>query len=104
MGGQTADRGASGWALDGGRRGGGLVCSVIAGTYNGTAGAASTFTPVELWDITVATHGKDFEFTTKAGHNTLLFVRRGGIVLSDGSQLGGQQVCACFWGGLFLSE
>ena len=71
---------------------------VIAGECNSTSGAASTFTPVNLWDIVMHTPSVPFTFNIPAGHNTVLFVRRGSIEVSDGEggsnnkQLGGQQV------------
>ena len=64
---------------------------VIAGDYNSTGGAATTFTPVNLWDIVMHTPSVPFAFIIPAGHNTVLFVRRGSIEL-EGQQLGGQQV------------
>ena len=69
---------------------------VIAGSYNSTGGAATTFTPVNLWDIVMRTASLPYLFEIPAGHNTVLFVRRGSIEVSDGGgsnqQLGGQQV------------
>ena len=52
---------------------------VVAGDYNGTVGAATTFTPVNLWDIVLPTPGKAFTLSIPAGHNSILFVRRGSI-------------------------
>eukprot|EP00930_Biecheleria_cincta_P089818 TRINITY_DN79163_c0_g1_i1.p1 TRINITY_DN79163_c0_g1~~TRINITY_DN79163_c0_g1_i1.p1 ORF type:complete len:337 (+),score=51.61 TRINITY_DN79163_c0_g1_i1:85-1095(+) len=69
---------------------------VIAGDYNSTSGVASTFTPVNLWDIVMRAPSRPYTFDIPAGHNTVLFVRRGSIEVSDGDgsnqQLGGQQV------------
>lgn len=56
---------------------------VIAGNYAGTQGAAATFSPVELWDIKINA-GKRIELTVPDGHNAMLFVCRGSIVLQDG--------------------
>jgi quercetin 2,3-dioxygenase len=53
---------------------------VIAGSYAGIQGAATTFSPVELWDIKVNA-GKAIELKMPAGHNAMLFVRSGDIVL-----------------------
>jgi hypothetical protein len=53
---------------------------VIAGSYAGTRGAATTFSPVELWEIKVNA-GKRVELTVPDGHNAMLFVLRGNIVL-----------------------
>ena len=82
-------------ALPSGVRADGHV-RLIAGDYNSTKGAATTFTPVNLWDIVMATPSLPHVFNIPAGHNTVLFVRRGSIEVSDGEgssqQLGGQQV------------
>ena len=59
---------------------------VIAGSYAGTQGAATTFSPVELWDIKIKA-GKAVELKVPAGHNAMLFVRRGSISL-DGNKVG----------------
>jgi hypothetical protein len=59
---------------------------VIAGNYAGTRGAATTFSPVELWDIKINA-GKTVELKVPAGHNAMLFVRRGNISL-DGYKAG----------------
>ena len=37
---------------------------VIAGNFNGVKGAASTHTQVDMWDITIVTMNKEFEFET----------------------------------------
>lgn len=60
---------------------GGIV-EVIAGEYNGAAGAASTFTPVNLFNAklnkdTVAT------FSFPAKHNSALLVIEGSIIVND---------------------
>lgn len=55
---------------------------VIAGSYEETSGAASTFSPVTLWDITLNT-GKSVELKVNEGDNTMLFVRRGKLVLGN---------------------
>lgn len=52
---------------------------VIAGDFAGIQGAASTFSPVNLWDIKLNA-GKSVELTVPDGHNTMLFVRHGKIV------------------------
>lgn len=52
---------------------------VIAGDFNGTKGPAKTFTTVNLWDIGLTKKDKEFELVFEEGHNTLVFVRRGGV-------------------------
>ncbi|MES1982129.1 MAG: pirin family protein [Pseudomonadota bacterium] len=58
---------------------------IIAGDFAGTPGAASTFSPVNLWDIQLRA-GKQVELTVPAGHTTLLFVRNGKLSV-DGKTL-----------------
>ncbi len=55
---------------------------VIAGSYGETLGAASTYSPVNLWVIQVAA-GKRVELTVPEGHNNMLFIRQGKIKLDD---------------------
>lgn len=58
---------------------------VIAGdvaTY-GVRGAATTHTPVELLDVRVGVDGVDFDIPVPDGHNTIVFVRRGRIVIGE---------------------
>lgn len=55
---------------------------VIAGNFAGTQGAASTYSPVNLWDIKLNA-GKSVELTVPAGHNTMLFVRQGELALGS---------------------
>ena len=54
---------------------------VIAGSYAGVRGAASTYSPVELWDVRINA-GKSVELKVTEGHNAMLFVRRGDIVMN----------------------
>jgi redox-sensitive bicupin YhaK (pirin superfamily) len=56
---------------------------VIAGDYNGTAGPAHTFSPVNVWDVSVKAGGRA-TFKVPAGYTTALFVLRGKIRLADG--------------------
>ena len=64
---------------------GGLV-RVIAGEFAGVQGVASTYSPVNLWDITLNA-GKTVEVIVPEGHNTMLFVRQGRISMG-GSVIG----------------
>jgi redox-sensitive bicupin YhaK (pirin superfamily) len=60
---------------------GGLV-NIIAGELNGTAGPATTFTPVNMFDIRL---NKDGELTisTPATHNTVVLVVSGSAIIND---------------------
>jgi redox-sensitive bicupin YhaK (pirin superfamily) len=56
--------------------GDGATARVIAGELNGTAGAAQTFTPLNLWDVTIPA-GVRVELPIPQGHNTLALVMTG---------------------------
>jgi len=58
---------------------------VIAGDFRGTHGPARTFTPVDMWDVRLATSGHTVEFEMPVGHNTLIFVRKGSVRVGTGS-------------------
>ena len=55
---------------------------VIAGDFNGTQGVASTFSPVNLWDIKLKA-GSIVELPVPDKHNAMLFVRKGKITLDN---------------------
>ena len=61
----------------------GTTARIIAGSLKGEKGPAKTFSPVELWDVNIPSKGGDFEVTVPAGHNFVVFVRKGGIVVGD---------------------
>lgn len=56
---------------------------VIAGDFLGTKGKASTFSPVNMWDIRLVA-GKSVTLTLPEGHNTILFVRKGSVQVGEG--------------------
>lgn len=58
---------------------------VIAGELNGTRGPASTFTPINVWDLRLKA-GADVNLPVPDDHNTLV------VVLSGGVTVGGQGV------------
>lgn len=62
--------------------GDGGAVRVIAGDFSGTKGAASTFSPVNLWDIKINA-GKQAELTVPEGYSNMLFVRKGKLALGD---------------------
>lgn len=60
---------------------------VIAGDFQGHHGPASTFTPINLWDIRLnSDHGADFK--VPRGQTTALFVLSGRIRLGSGETIG----------------
>jgi redox-sensitive bicupin YhaK (pirin superfamily) len=62
---------------------------VIAGELNGVKGAASTFTPVNLFDVRVKA-GEVAELSVPAGFNTAVFLLRGSVVLNSSQALEGE--------------
>jgi len=51
---------------------------VIAGAFQGTAGAAKTFTPINVWDVQL-TESKSAELEVPAGHTALVIVQAGEV-------------------------
>lgn len=72
-------------------QGGAGSVRVIAGDYNGNAGPARTFTPMNIWDVRLNA-GTRAEFDVPAGYTTGLFVPRGRVQLSDGELVGEAQL------------
>lgn len=61
---------------------------LIAGSQSGQNGAATTVTPVELFDVSIEKANMPCEIDIPSGHNAVVFVRRGSI------QIQGQPVMA----------
>jgi redox-sensitive bicupin YhaK (pirin superfamily) len=59
---------------------------VIAGDYAGNKGPAHTFTPINLWDVTLRA-GKSVELPLPDGHTTAFLVQSGAVE-SDGKEVG----------------
>lgn len=55
--------------------------AIIAGDWHGIAGAATTFTPVNMWDIELHTAGTTTLQVPKT-HNTLLLIQEGQILVN----------------------
>src|SRR5260370_26171182 len=62
---------------------------VIAGELGGVKGPASTFTPVNVFDMRVKA-GETAELNTSAGLNTALFLLRGSGVLNSSQVIEGE--------------
>ncbi len=62
--------------LDGGR------ARVIAGELDGTIGPASTFTPVNLWDVRLDA-GAELTLPLPDGHTTMIAVMTGHVTIED---------------------
>lgn len=67
------------------------IVRVIAGDYLGSKGPASTFTPINLWDIRLNA-GHTTEFKVPAGHTTAVFVLGGKITLNGGEVVGEAEI------------
>ena len=59
---------------------------VIAGQYQDTAGAATTFSPVNVWDGKIVA-GQAHTFYVTEGHTTLLVVLSGEVTLNDNQRI-----------------
>jgi redox-sensitive bicupin YhaK (pirin superfamily) len=64
---------------------------VIAGDFAGTQGAASTYSPVNLWDIRLDA-GSSVELPVAEGHSAMLFVRKGNISVANQTATAGDLV------------
>ena len=72
---------------------------IIAGELNGVVGPAKTFSPVQMWDVSLPHVGSEIDIPFPAGHNCIVFVRRGRVQILSGengsgtvSNLGPQDV------------
>jgi len=59
---------------------------VIAGQYQDTQGAATTFSPVNVWDGTIV-EGQQHHFYVTEGHTTLLVLLAGEVTLNEVQQI-----------------
>jgi len=57
---------------------------IIAGNLDSTKGAAKTFSPVQMWDVSLPNAGSEVEFPFAADHNCMVFVRRGSVEVLSG--------------------
>jgi redox-sensitive bicupin YhaK (pirin superfamily) len=55
---------------------------VIAGDFQGTAGAAKTFSPINLWDVKL-NKGAKLDLNLPDGHTTAVFVLSGQVMTGD---------------------
>jgi len=56
---------------------------VIAGNYNGIKGPASTYSPIDVWDLRIK-KGSSVEFKIPEGHTTSIFVLKGNLKFDGG--------------------
>ncbi|SFF15995.1 pirin family protein, partial [Nitrosomonas sp. Nm166] len=64
---------------------------VIAGEFEGTAGPARTFTPINVWDLHL-TNKQPLDLAVPDGHNTLLAVLKGSVHVNGSETLGTAEV------------
>lgn len=77
-------------ALDGGAG----ELRVIAGSFFGHKGPAHTFTPVELYDLTLKA-GHHVQLLMPSGHNTSIFVLQGRASANGSRQAGEAELIVC---------
>jgi len=56
---------------------------VIAGSHAGFSGPASTFTPMDLWEVQLDEKDTVYEFDLPASYNVMLFVRTGDVFVCN---------------------
>ena len=59
---------------------------VISGSLNGVDGVAETFSPINVWDVTIEAN-KTVELQTIDGYNTIVFCRTGSVKVGNSSVL-----------------
>jgi len=64
---------------------------VIAGELDGERGPAETFTPIEVWDLSVAA-GRTVNLRTPEGHTTVVVPMRGRALVNGGNPAGPAQL------------
>jgi redox-sensitive bicupin YhaK (pirin superfamily) len=69
---------------------------VIAGSYGGETGPASTFSPMTLLDLHL-TKGDDFVLTLPAAYNVGLYVARGSVLVNGDRPAKTQQLVVLGW-------
>lgn len=80
---------------------------LIAGEFNGVKGAATTFSPVQMWDVSLPTASTVVDLPYPAEHNCIVFCRRGSVEIMSGdnddqlksSTLGPQDVALMHYDG-----
>ena len=54
---------------------------IIAGELGETKGPAKTFSPVQLWDVSLPTKDTEVEIPYPSDHQCIVFVRRGAVTI-----------------------
>jgi quercetin 2,3-dioxygenase len=69
----------------------GASARIIAGSFHETNGPAKTYSPIQLWDVSIPTKGTVLEFPYPKDHACMIFVRRGSIKIGDDNRTLGPQ-------------
>lgn len=59
---------------------------LIAGEVDEVKGAAKTFSPVQMWDVSLPQKGTEVDIPFPADQNCIVFVRRGGVQVLGGGE------------------
>jgi redox-sensitive bicupin YhaK (pirin superfamily) len=59
---------------------------IIAGELGETKGSAKTFSPVQMWDVTLPHAGSEIDLPFPSDHNCIVFVRRGSVEVLSGEK------------------
>ena len=57
---------------------------IIAGELGATKGPAHTFSPVQLWDVSLPHAGSEVDIPFPADHQCIVFIRRGSVKVLSG--------------------
>jgi redox-sensitive bicupin YhaK (pirin superfamily) len=57
---------------------------IIAGELGTAKGAATTFSPVQMWDVGLPHAGSEIDLPFPADHNCIVFIRRGSVEILSG--------------------
>jgi len=78
------------------------TAKLIAGELDGVIGAASTFSPINLWDVRL-NQGAEHTFDLPESHNLLVLVLDGKILVNDKDEAGAAQLVTFHRGGSQLT-
>lgn len=69
----------------------GAQARVIAGNLDKVKGPAKTYSPINLWDVSLPNKGTTVDIPYPIDHKCIIFVRRGSVAIGD-QRLGPQEV------------
>lgn len=69
----------------------GSVVRVIAGTYQGVKGPATTYTPINLWEFRLPA-GQTVELNVPENYTTLLFALKGSVTINNSATLNDAEI------------